>query len=421
MLTLNDGRKELYQWDTGRTATVDIECDVVHFANLKYGESLAVEVKEGKVAIPNKLLMSGVPIYCWAFAKDENGAYTKKEQTFSVIKRAKPSDYVYTETEVISIQTAVENALEEAKESGAFKGDSGANGKDGTSVTVSSVSESTADGGQNLVTFSDGKTLTVKNGSKGSQGVQGIKGNNGTDGVSPTVEIEAITGGTKVTITDKNGTHEFNVMNGVDGAQGSQGEKGDPTDVQQTTGQSTTAVMSQKATTDEINALKDDSNDKLPKSPINWEPWTAEEQAAARERIGINNAAELVEKIELTESVVSVVRAHDTAGVAYNFKAMRIRISNTSGDNINASVWVNGIGATFSSIQRNSYAPTLLDCSSGLLNVVSTQATSSDEGARNPVMPRTRAIGHIMTSINKIEITGVLPAGTEIEIYGVKA
>lgn len=37
---------------------------------------------------------------------------------------------------------------------------------------------------------------------------------------------------------------------------GEKGEKGDPTDVQQTTGQSTNAVMSQKAVTDEINALK---------------------------------------------------------------------------------------------------------------------------------------------------------------------
>ena len=35
--------------------------------------------------------------------------------------------------------------------------------------------------------------------------------------VSPTVETEAIIGGTKVTITDKNGAHEFDVMNGVDG------------------------------------------------------------------------------------------------------------------------------------------------------------------------------------------------------------
>lgn len=46
-------------------------------------------------------------------------------------------------------------------------------GKDGTSVTVKSVSESAADGGSNVVTFSDGKTLTVKNGSKGSTGAAG--------------------------------------------------------------------------------------------------------------------------------------------------------------------------------------------------------------------------------------------------------
>lgn len=46
-------------------------------------------------------------------------------------------------------------------------------GKDGTSVTVKSVSTSTADGGNNVVTFSDGKTLTVKNGSKGIAGEQG--------------------------------------------------------------------------------------------------------------------------------------------------------------------------------------------------------------------------------------------------------
>jgi hypothetical protein len=46
-------------------------------------------------------------------------------------------------------------------------------GASGTSVTVSSVSESTADGGDNVVTFSDGKSLTVKNGGKGSKGDPG--------------------------------------------------------------------------------------------------------------------------------------------------------------------------------------------------------------------------------------------------------
>lgn len=43
-------------------------------------------------------------------------------------------------------------------------------GSAGTSVTVSSVSESAEDGGENVVTFSDGKTLTVKNGKQGAAG-----------------------------------------------------------------------------------------------------------------------------------------------------------------------------------------------------------------------------------------------------------
>lgn len=54
-------------------------------------------------------------------------------------------------------------------------------GKDGASVTVKSVSESAADGGINVVTFSDGKTLTVKNGSKGSTGAAGKTPVRGTD------------------------------------------------------------------------------------------------------------------------------------------------------------------------------------------------------------------------------------------------
>ena len=56
------------------------------------------------------------------------------------------------------------------------KGSTGANGKDGTSVTVHSVRESTVDGSNNLVIFSDGKILTVKNGSKGDPGKTPVKG-----------------------------------------------------------------------------------------------------------------------------------------------------------------------------------------------------------------------------------------------------
>ena len=57
-----------------------------------------------------------------------------------------------------------------------YNGKDGSNGKDGTSVTVANVSESTADGGNNVVTFSDGKTITVKNGGKGDKGDKGDPG-----------------------------------------------------------------------------------------------------------------------------------------------------------------------------------------------------------------------------------------------------
>ena len=58
-------------------------------------------------------------------------------------------------------------------------------GPKGDSVTVTKVEESSADGGNNVVTFSDGKTLTVKNGSKGSKGdtsPQGPRGETGPQG-----------------------------------------------------------------------------------------------------------------------------------------------------------------------------------------------------------------------------------------------
>lgn len=74
---------------------------------------------------------------------------------------------------------------------------------DGTSVTVTDVSQSDEDGGENIITFSCGKTLTVKN---------------GKDGTSPTANVENIAGGHRVTITDEKGAHTFDVMDGAGGS-----------------------------------------------------------------------------------------------------------------------------------------------------------------------------------------------------------
>lgn len=53
---------------------------------------------------------------------------------------------------------------------------------------------------------------------------KGEPGENGTDGVSPTVEVEEVAGGYKVTITDSKGTKSFSVFDGEDGKDGKDGK-----------------------------------------------------------------------------------------------------------------------------------------------------------------------------------------------------
>lgn len=55
-------------------------------------------------------------------------------------------------------------------DSGELTGPQGEKGADGASITITNISESTLDGGVNIVTFSDGNVLNIKNGSAGSAG-----------------------------------------------------------------------------------------------------------------------------------------------------------------------------------------------------------------------------------------------------------
>lgn len=87
------------------------------------------------------------------------------------------------------LDQAVQEALQEAKDSGLFDGAPGQKGDKG-------------DPGE------DGKD--------GQPGKDGAAGQPGADGFSPSVTVSAITGGHRVDITDKNGKKSFDVMNGKD-------------------------------------------------------------------------------------------------------------------------------------------------------------------------------------------------------------
>lgn len=104
MLTLNDGRNELWQWDTGRTLNVDADCTQVHFSNKVFGRSIDMNVVDGIAIIPDILLQTDKDLIAWAFVGTAENGYTKISKVFKVNKRNKPADYVFTPPEQTSLE-----------------------------------------------------------------------------------------------------------------------------------------------------------------------------------------------------------------------------------------------------------------------------------------------------------------------------
>ena len=123
MLTLNDGRSELWQWDTGRTLTVDTDCSQVHFSNKVFGRSIDVNVADGVAIIPDVLLQTDKDLNVWAFFGTAENGYTKISKTFKVNRRNKPADYVFTPPDQTSLEEIKERVsyLESIQDPDAIK------------------------------------------------------------------------------------------------------------------------------------------------------------------------------------------------------------------------------------------------------------------------------------------------------------
>ena len=97
-ITLDDGRTELWQWDTGRKIVVDDKSvSEVHFSKYSSNQAITREVVNGKAEIPNFLLQDTHSVTVYAYSGSIENGYTMAEKTFNVVKKPKPANYVETE------------------------------------------------------------------------------------------------------------------------------------------------------------------------------------------------------------------------------------------------------------------------------------------------------------------------------------
>lgn len=268
------GRPYFWQWDLCQKLIVedDCTCKEAHFCNGSSETSLVcpIEEKNGErtVNVPNILLQKEGMIKAYLCARTEDGTETKLSQHFQVLPRAKPDDYIYTETEVLNyfslakrleqleensisdeqIASAVEGYLEEnpvtpenigalpveqlpeavndalaqAKASGDFKGAQGPVGPQGEKGEKGDPGEPGPAGPAGA----DGKDgAQGPAGADGQPGAKGETGAAGKDGVSVTHSFN----GTVLTVTSASGTSSADLKGekGEKGDKGDTGEKGD--------------------------------------------------------------------------------------------------------------------------------------------------------------------------------------------------
>lgn len=179
MIELEANKRVLDQWDhdqrvrlKGTSAGTE-----VHFSASWYGEEDAPVLKAyedvgGVFAnIPNMFLTKPGTIKVYLYIEDEKSGYTVDRREFKVKARPKPSDYVYTETEVFTWE-ALDKRIT-ALEKG---GDSG--GTVDPEYIVELVDEYLTENPP--APGKDGKD--GKDGEPGPQGPQGEPGKDGEDG-----------------------------------------------------------------------------------------------------------------------------------------------------------------------------------------------------------------------------------------------
>jgi len=268
--------RKIRQWDYGMLLVFSglelPQSYEVHFANTEFSGNAKTQIgDENGVNIPDEYLITGEPVYAWLYlhtgADDGETVYSVK---IPVVKRAMPTHEEPTpvqqseiEQALAALNSAVEQtaadvvtsgenaqaaetsaeAAEQAKDDAVEAKDKAVEAKNSAETAQSKAEDAqraaeqaagsvlglTADAtvDANVGTPSVEVDVITETGHKkmsfafrNMKGEPGKDGEDGEDGFSPTVSVSDITGGHRVSITDKTGTQDFDVMNGEKGDTG---------------------------------------------------------------------------------------------------------------------------------------------------------------------------------------------------------
>lgn len=227
----------LYRYDTGmklKLTGIDLPHSFrVDFSNSINSKSKPMLGTDGLVSIPAEYFVPGETIYAWVVLPNDDGRNTVYQVSIPISPRAEPTDVEplpeeqsYIDQVIAALNEAVDDAQQaimhypkivnnmwfvwDVTDEQYVSTGIVAEGEDGYSPTVT----------VSLITGGYRLTITDVNGDHVFNVMDGAPGLPGQDGVSPYAVIISIPGGHRISIVDINGSQTFDIMDGKDGING---------------------------------------------------------------------------------------------------------------------------------------------------------------------------------------------------------
>ena len=171
---LSNGEDRVYQWDKDITLTI-LEPEDVPQVHFRWGgKAVPFKVENQQVAIPPELMQLPKSIVFWAYEPD----HTMDVAKIPLETRPKPSDYVYTPTEIKTWEQ-LDERIKALEDGGSVAGVSSVNGQTGAvTITAAGLGALTEDDLQSATNAA----LAAAKASGKFDGAQGPKGDTGAQG-----------------------------------------------------------------------------------------------------------------------------------------------------------------------------------------------------------------------------------------------